>query len=288
MTLINFHSKYKSIFKHDNIPELFTVSDEDGFTTDIPRATHHHDDRVEISLIIEGEAHYVIDEVEYHTKKGDIIIYNSYTTHEEQPIEGIHLHKYSCGIGNFQIKGLDKNCLLPKNAKNIIPSEDHFDELSGLMSLIYKQVKSEYIDYAESVNYLARSLLLLILHIIHAHKHETDESIFEDGELSCRIKQHIDDHYLEQMSLESIAAALHISPYYVAHVYKNAFGHSPMQYIIKRRIGEAQTYLIQTNLSIIEISNIVGFNNTNHFNNMFHKIVGLSPGTFRKAMLKLQ
>ncbi len=60
-------------------------------------------------------------------------------------------------------------------------------------------------------------------------------------------------------------------------------GYSPMNYIIRRRIGEAQTLLITTKLSITEIAGMVGFSNPNNFNIQFQKQVGLSPREYRKT-----
>ena len=55
-----------------------------------------------------------------------------------------------------------------------------------------------------------------------------------------------------------------------------------MQYVTRRRIGEAQNLLINTQLSITEIAANVGYNNSNYFQNVFRKAVGLTPGNYRK------
>ena len=71
-----------------------------------------------------------------------------------------------------------------------------------------------------------------------------------------------------------------------------------MQYVTRRRIGEAQNLLINTQLSITEIAANVGYNNSNnqeivkkidfsynnsnYFQNVFKKIVGYTPGSYRK------
>ena len=55
-----------------------------------------------------------------------------------------------------------------------------------------------------------------------------------------------------------------------------------MQYVTRRRIGEAQNLLINTQLSITEIAANVGYNNSNYFQNVLKKIVGYTPGSYRK------
>ena len=76
--------------------------------------------------------------------------------------------------------------------------------------------------------------------------------------------------------------ALHISPYYLSHVFKQMSGYSPVQYLLRRRIGEAQTLLITTDLSITRIAELVGYDTQSYFNLQFTKNVGMSPGKFRQ------
>ena len=55
-----------------------------------------------------------------------------------------------------------------------------------------------------------------------------------------------------------------------------------MQYIIRRRIGEAQNLLIGTDRSITEIAFSCGYNNSNYFQSVFKRLVGMTPGQYRR------
>ena len=76
--------------------------------------------------------------------------------------------------------------------------------------------------------------------------------------------------------------ALHISPYYLSHVFKQMSGYSPVQYLLRRRIGEAQTLLITTDLPITTIAGMVGYDTQSYFNLQFTKNVGMPPKKFRQ------
>lgn len=76
-----------------------------------------------------------------------------------------------------------------------------------------------------------------------------------------------------------------MSPWYVSHVFKEMSGYSPIQYLLRRRIGEAQTLLISTDYSITEIAFKVGFDTQSYFNMQFTKNVGMPPMQFRKNYL---
>ena len=55
-----------------------------------------------------------------------------------------------------------------------------------------------------------------------------------------------------------------------------------MQYIIRRRIGEAQNLLITTRRSITDIALSCGYNNSNYFQSVFKRLVGMTPGQYRR------
>ena len=86
----------------------------------------------------------------------------------------------------------------------------------------------------------------------------------------------------ENISLKSIAEAVNANQYYLSHIFKMEMGMSPIRYVTRRRIGEAQNLLINTNLNITEIALNVGYTNSNYFQNVFRKAVGLTPGNYRK------
>ena len=108
------------------------------------------------------------------------------------------------------------------------------------------------------------------------------EPLEEPHILGRRIKDYIDKHYMEPITLQSMGEALHISPYYLSHVFKQMSGYSPVQYLLRRRIGEAQTLLITTDLSITRIAEMVGYDTQSYFNLQFTKNVGMPPNKFRQ------
>ena len=95
------------------------------------------------------------------------------------------------------------------------------------------------------------------------------------------MKDYIDQHYTENVRLETIAADLFFSTHYISHEFENFFGMAPIQYLISRRIGEAHALLLQTDMPINEIAKKVGYTNINNFYIQFKKAKGISPNEFR-------
>lgn len=81
--------------------------------------------------------------------------------------------------------------------------------------------------------------------------------------------------------MQQIGQALHVSPYYLAHAFKESCGIAPRQYLLRRRIGEAQNLLISTDLPISRIAEMVGYDTQNYFDLQFSKFVGMPPRKYR-------
>ena len=77
-----------------------------------------------------------------------------------------------------------------------------------------------------------------------------------------------------------------LSQYHISRAFKRFSGYSPTQYIARRRIGEAQSLLIHTQMPILDIALRVGYNSNSLFSRTFKTIVGRTPVQYRKDMQK--
>ena len=80
-----------------------------------------------------------------------------------------------------------------------------------------------------------------------------------------------------------MANELHISTGYLQFLYKQKFDISCMDDVIHFRLLKARDYLTYTTQSVAQIAEQCGYNNTEHFCRQFCKIIGLSPGQYRKT-----
>ena len=74
-----------------------------------------------------------------------------------------------------------------------------------------------------------------------------------------------------------------MSPSYISKQFKSLFSIALLEYIQKARINEAARLLIYSEMSLNELSNNLGFVNTNVFIRLFKKLAGTTPGAFRKT-----
>jgi len=280
-------TNYNSYFVNGKVPHLFSASKIDANYSVYPRILHKHENMLEIILVRSGSGIYIVDEKRYPIQKGDIIICNCNVLHDEDPTQSKNLNTYCCTLIDVEIEGLDANCLIDKMACPVIHSNELFETIENLMGMIYFLLASDMEKMEETCSYLSVSLVTLLLQIIR--KTELDDAPQKKNItelLGIRIKQYINTHYDEPLTLQSISDAMCINPYYLAHVFKDTMGYSPMKYTMRRRIGEAQSLLITTKYSITQIANIVGYDNPNHLNILFNKYVGMPPSKYRNSYTK--
>lgn len=100
-----------------------------------------------------------------------------------------------------------------------------------------------------------------------------------------RAAAYIQRHYRSDVTNESLAAALHFHPNYVARCMKDKFGCTPMAYLHKYRLERAKRLLITTGWSIARIAEATGFRHTPYFSACFKRSVGVPPLKFRKMYI---
>lgn len=102
------------------------------------------------------------------------------------------------------------------------------------------------------------------------------------SENAVQIKQYLNAHYTEKITLESLESELFLSKYYIEKEFKRCYGITVFSYIIAKRINLAKRLLRFTDKTIEEISQMCGFSDQSYFNRQFKKTEGITGSAFRK------
>ena len=97
----------------------------------------------------------------------------------------------------------------------------------------------------------------------------------------------IERHYQEPITLDEIAAAIHVSKSECCRCFKKSLHATPFKYLMKYRIFMATTIIRQDaplKMSFSELATTVGFNNVSYFNKVFKSTLGCTPTEYRKAI----
>ena len=94
--------------------------------------------------------------------------------------------------------------------------------------------------------------------------------------------QYINDNVSTNISLDSVAEYIYLSPSYFSRLFKKEMGINFIDYLNKVRIEESKKYLTDLKISLSDIANTVGFTDQSYYTKVFKKIEGISPGQYRK------
>lgn len=282
----NFAETTQSVYENNSRPQLLYIQSlEPESNMSISKALHCHQNQIELIIVESGNLKYMIDHQVYDVRSGDIMVLDSDVLHGSVMDGTEQFSMTVLGIKNLHIKGKNPNHLLEKNMNPIIATSDYFPIIKQYCKLLNDLIKEPKKDcISEAANYINASLIAVLQKLIIAKG--TAKVQNHDYNLGIKIKDFIDQHYREDLKLADIAEALHINPYYLSHTFKKLLGYSPIQYMIHRRIGEAQNMLINTDLTITEIALHCGYNNSNYFQVVFNSTVGMPPGKYRKSWRK--
>ncbi|MBW4684511.1 MAG: AraC family transcriptional regulator [Komarekiella atlantica HA4396-MV6] len=139
----------------------------------------------------------------------------------------------------------------------------------------------------DSYLYLESAANMLVVHLLK--RYSTHKSIIREytgGLPKHKLKEaiaYINDNLEQNLSLAEIAAIVQMSPHYFASLFKQSTGIAPHQYVTKCRIEKAK-YLLTQELSVMQVSQLVGFQSQSHFAKVFRKYIGVTPQAFKKAL----
>lgn len=140
--------------------------------------------------------------------------------------------------------------------------------------------------YSEQTTAAARTplldaLLMQMAPMAHGFELCAPDAAFS---LATEVLQHLNLCFADELSLTELTNRFHVSTSHMIHMFKAQFGLPPIQYMVRRRIGEAQHLLRTTEDSAGDIAGRVGMINRNYFYRMFKRLVGVSPVRYREVI----
>lgn len=98
-----------------------------------------------------------------------------------------------------------------------------------------------------------------------------------------RVRAYLEEHYAEQVTLATLAEYAGLSAYHLVRVFHKATGVPPHAYLESIRIRHSQQLLAQ-GVALAEIAYATGFSSQSHFTARFRRIIGVTPGAYRRSL----
>jgi AraC-like DNA-binding protein/quercetin dioxygenase-like cupin family protein len=253
---------------------------------------HWHND-LECIIVLEGAMHYFVNEQVYQLSPGTGIIVNTNRLHFGYGVDGrdcvflvLLLHPSLLG-GNAYIESNYLNPLLyDANSDAILLSEDvvwHRQALH-LITTLFQLGQEQPAHYEFQIPIQFASLWLLLYENTVAKSSSHQRSSTSSSHLKEMIG-YIQKHYPEKISLHDIASAGLMCRSKCCRLFKQTLHQTPVEYLLHYRIQKSLSLLTNRSLTITDIAAACGFSGASYYTEVFRKIIGISPSTYRKSRL---
>lgn len=140
------------------------------------------------------------------------------------------------------------------------------------------QLMTSAANYQEQTT-ITRNMLVELTQAVRSH-------LLHAGDYSApiqRVIEYLSLNFSQEISLSHLADMVHFSDSHLSKAFKKETGSTISQYIARLRCEHAASMLKDTELSIQEISNYVGYPDNNYFVKVFKKLYGVTPSAFRSG-----
>jgi AraC-like DNA-binding protein len=165
---------------------------------------------------------------------------------------------------------------LGKTSVNRIFHDDKERVLQLIIGMMneYEEKKPGYIEIFRSR--LLEILILIMRNVVGNDSIKTDNAAILDA------IHYINSNYRQQTLLTKFCELYHYSPQYISRKFKQETGFTLIEYLQKDRIEKSCELLAGSSLSIVDIAESVGYSDIKFFNNLFKKMIKMSPREYRK------
>lgn len=244
--------------------------------------THRPKGRKDYQLlyIASGKGHFFIHGEEKTVSAGNIIIYLP-----DQPQEYVYYRADQTDVYWVHFTGNEVEEILKYyniNLQNNILYIGTSPDYQWLFGQMIQELQLCRPRYDELISLQLRNIFVLISRAIMSAKKFSSTS---EKEVAFAM-HYFRKNYNTEISIEEYSESRGLSNCWFIQCFKEITGSSPLQYILKLRISNAQSLLENTDYTITEIANMVGYTNSLYFSRLFHKYIGMSPKEYRKVKLK--
>lgn len=272
--------------------ELYNVNRKNEFSNLI--SAYHWHDETEIIYAVKGEFSLKRNGQNYLIKQGDVAFINSGDLHEYSSISNEVCYKaYLIPFEylNFEIYDYSQSNYIRKINNKELRFPAILDPNSATLSDIRKEVKEIInINESRSKGYELQSkaciykILSYLINndLIVTSADQLQNSGHEKLKIRKQILIYIQDHYNENLYLDTISSVFHMAPKYFCRFFKKSFDKTFIEYLNYFRIEKACQLLRSSDKMIIDVAFLVGFENFSYFIRTFKRHLGVTPNVFRK------
>lgn len=245
----------------------------------------HWHENIEILYIQEGSMDILIDGTTYYAKTGDVIVIPSHSIHCFMADRELMV----CQLCQFPLKILLNEGTQIESVKTLITREEinedgtFSEQLTDLFRIIEKEGSVKKGEKNTVLQYLFASLYFLLMRKFP--KEEQEQILKKEKREFYEIVEYINHHYTEEITVQNLADEMFMSRGKLTRLFEKYSGMGVPEYVNTLRINRSNQ-LLEAGVSITETAYECGFSSTRTFNNIYKKIMNITPSEYSKRKKK--
>ena len=236
--------------------------------------THNH---MELFFIIGGKGQFLIEDQLHPVDVNNLVIINPNVVHTEVSLNAQPLEYIVLGVAGIQLA-------TSGTSNGQFSILDHFEsaEISGCLRNILREMEQKNTGYEDVCQAYMEILIIRLMRSI-ALAVPSESQVISVNRQCAAVRRYIDLHFKEALTLEQLAEEGHMNKFYLSHAFKREYGVSPINYMISKRIEESKYLLAETDLSMTQIAQLLGFSSLSYFSQVFRRTQSVTPMEYRQS-----
>lgn len=246
----------------------------------------HWHNSIEILYVLRGSINVNIDTDSFEVLEKELEIINVDEAHriysnEDNKILIFHIDPY---FFEKYYKDINNIFFYTNSTDDGAQEGEEYDLLRNFLAKLLCEAVQRLDDYDKEIESILIDLLYHLINHFHYLTYEKEELKNKTEQLARyhRISKYIFNNYDSNITLQEIAKKEFLSPHYLSHEIKYATGNSFTDLVNQTRVEESVKLLLDSDLSISDISDEVGFSHVRYLNKNFKNYYGCTPLQYRK------
>jgi AraC-like DNA-binding protein len=224
-------------------------------------------DYIDLTYITGGQAVYTINRQKIYAEEGDLLCIPKGSERTAMSGDPIKFECFAANFNMFSLKGEEVGVPLPVLS--------HVGKQNDLIAM-YHNLNEDFSSRTDGYVMRARARFMLILQrFMEMLVYNADTFQFDP-----RVKQairYITEHYIDHLSIATVAAEVSLNPVYFGTLFKRETGVTFRDYLNTVRINQAENMLRAGKWNVTEVAGFCGFTDVFYFSRLFKKHKGVPP-----------
>lgn len=274
---------------HETYEKNYIISHiEQPIPNDMPHAQIHTE--YELYYLVKGERYYFIEDAIYLITPGNLVLVSSGTVHRTACVRPNTSHERILLIfnGDFIQPALSKLDIPPLPDLFRTPVIQFDPSAQEMLRSLLQGIITEQTLMQAGYHVAIKLKILELLFLISRRNAFPTSSIASTGLISEKHKKvneatfYIKEHFMEPLSLQTIADSIFVSRGYLSNIFNETTGMKLTDYINIQRINYAKTLLCSSDANITDIAASCGYESITYFERIFKQLTGVSPLRFKQ------